>query len=104
MYDENVTAALVGVKRSRHLRGWEAIAGRVANAIKANPKPTKADLVGTNFNIRQESNLAWVEYDQTVTADGEKEASHEYRVLIKTGGAWKIVSQVHIDSEAFKQK
>jgi ketosteroid isomerase-like protein len=104
VHDEHVTAALVGTTRSRHLRGWEAIAGRVAKAIKAAGKPTKADIVEANFNIRQEGNLAWVEYDETVTTEGEKESSHEYRVLIKTGGAWKIVSQVHIDSEAFKQK
>ena len=37
----------------------------------------------------EEGNLVWVESDETVTTEGEKESSHEYRVLIKTGGAWK---------------
>jgi hypothetical protein len=46
---------------------------------------------------RQEGNLAFVEYDQKLTGpsvDTIGGDSHEYRVLVKEGGQWKIASQI----------
>ena len=95
LHDANATSALVGNNRYRYMKGWEDIAQRVARSIKANPKPMLAEIANTNFIIRQEGDLAWVEYDSAVRVDPETtQRSHEYRVLIKTGGQWRIVSQV----------
>ena len=102
LHDANATSALVGNNRYTYMKGWEAIAQRVARSIKANPKPMLVEIANTNFIIRQEGDLAWVEYDSAVGVDpATTERSHEYRVLIKTGGQWRIVSQVSHAVETF---
>ena len=61
LHDANATGALVGNNRYTYMKGWEAIAQRVARSIQANPKPMLVEIANTNFIIRQEGDLAWVD-------------------------------------------
>jgi tetratricopeptide (TPR) repeat protein len=95
LHDPNTTGAVVGNNRYLYMKGWEEVAQRVARVIKANPKPVPVDIANTNFLIRQQGDMAWVEYDSVVRIDADRtERSHEYRAVVKTGGQWRIVSQV----------
>jgi tetratricopeptide (TPR) repeat protein len=107
LHDPNVNAMLVSSGRYRYFKGWEAVAERVAKAIKDNPKPIAVEVTNTNFVIRQEGGLAWVEYDHTVKgADRDAEfdsKSHEYRTLVKSDGVWKIAAQIHVATDTFNR-
>jgi tetratricopeptide (TPR) repeat protein len=65
--------------------------------FKENPTPLPFTAAVDQFVVRQQGNLAFVEYDQTTTASGAAASSNpsrEYRVLVKDGGQWKIASQI----------
>ena len=71
LHDANATGAVIGNNRYIYMKGWDEITQRVARSIKANPKPMRAEIVNTNFIIRQEAGLAWVEYDSAGGVDGD---------------------------------
>lgn len=52
------------------------------------------EVINDNFLFRIGTDMAWVEYDQTITAptiDPKiKRLSHEQRLLVKRDGQWKI--------------
>ena len=56
-----------------------------------------------NYLIHSDSNLAWMEYDQTITMPGDSTPyrSREHRVLAKRDGRWKILSQITEDVTSF---
>jgi tetratricopeptide (TPR) repeat protein len=65
--------------------------------FKENPTPLPITPSIDQFVVRQQGDLAFVEYDQTTTAPGAAASptpSREYRVLVKNGGRWKIASQI----------
>ena len=78
LHDANATGALVRNNRYNYMKGWEDIAQRVERSIEANPKPMPVEIANTNFIIRQEGDLAWVEYDSAVGGSDTTERSHGY--------------------------
>lgn len=79
--------------------GWDSIAALRERMFKMNPEPIPIKLSNTNYTIRSNGNMAWVEYDQDLfypgldTSDGSG-STREYRVLVKQNGQWKIASQI----------
>lgn len=53
----------------------------------------------SNYKINIAGNAAWVSHDEvSVSAEGEKQFSSEFRMLEKINGQWKLVAQsIHID-------
>ena len=63
LHDANLPGCVVYREQLIHLheRLGDEITQRVARSIKASPKLMRAEIVNTNFIIRQEAGLAWVE-------------------------------------------
>lgn len=86
--------------------GWDSIAALRERMFKENPKPIPIQLKNANYTIRQNGNMAWVEYDQDLfypeldTSNGSG-FSREYRVLVKQNGQWKIASQITTYPKSF---
>ena len=99
LHDANATSALIGNNRYNYMKGWEDIAQRVARSIKANPKPMLVEIANTNFIIRQEGDLAWVEYDSAV---GETRKQRSARMstafLSKPAASGELSRRFHIRS------
>ena len=68
VHDANVTRTLVGYGDDNVVVGWDNISASVAKDIKGNPTPIPASATIERFSSRQDGNLAWVEYDQVLTA------------------------------------
>lgn len=53
----------------------------------------------SNYKISITGNAAWVSHDEvSVSAEGKKQFSSEFRMLEKVNGQWKLVAQsIHID-------
>ncbi len=48
----------------------------------------------SNIKMHIDGNSAWVNHDETSTStDGKKTLSHEFRILEKIDGRWKLVGQ-----------
>jgi len=71
--------------------------------MSINRTPIPAKFKNENFLIRTQGNMAWLEYDQTVTVGDNPTPSQtrEYRVLIKENGNWKLANQITIDPGSF---
>jgi tetratricopeptide (TPR) repeat protein len=86
--------------------GWDSIAALRERMFKEDPKPVPIQLKNTNYTIRSNGNIAWVEYDQDLfypgldTSNGSG-VSREYRVLVKQNGQWKIASQITTFPKSF---
>ncbi len=97
---QDATASRVIVQAGSYTsqKGWEKIAPPMVTDLKENPTPLPFTAAMDRFAARQQGNLAFVEYDQTLTdpkaAPSSSPSSREYRVLTKDGGQWKIVSQI----------
>lgn len=101
LHDPQVTRTLIGYGDDATEVGWDSISATVAKGIRGNPTPMVADVSMERFTVRQDGNLAWVEYNQVTTVPpGEKSTSRERRVLVRDGGQWKIASQITIGSES----
>lgn len=61
------------------------------------------EFTSDHYLISTDGSLAWVEYDQTLTAPGVFPAFHsrEQRALRKENGEWKIFSQVTTNKDLF---
>ena len=78
-------------------KGWENIANPMMKDFKDNPTVLPFTPTMERFVVRQQGNLAVVEYDQVLTVAGQAATttpSREYRVLTREGGQWKITSQI----------
>ena len=58
------------------------------------PPANQAESVFSNYAIRASGNVAWATFDQkSTTPDGKSSTMHEFRMMEKVGGVWKIVSE-----------
>ena len=97
LQDETATRVIVQAGAYTSQKGWAAISAPMLKDFKENPTRLPFAASIDNFAVRQQGNLAFVEYDQTLkgpdgTASGAP--SREFRVLTKNGGKWQIASQV----------
>lgn len=70
--------------------GWADISKTIQEAA-ANSSKRTAKLTLENFRFTIRGDMAFVQYDQTLTeADGKTTKSREHRVLVAEGGQWKI--------------
>ena len=77
--------------------GWDKIAERMQKLMRENPtpNPSAAALRRDNLNINVNGDLAWLTFDQTSIATGDRQMdmpgiSHEARVMERQDGTWKI--------------
>jgi tetratricopeptide (TPR) repeat protein len=104
LHDPGVTRTLIAYGSNSSQKGWDTVSGPVAKGMAASPQPVPIELAVENVAIRREGNLAWVEYDQTLTsprAPGLKNRSREQRVLVKSLDKWKIASQISVSSGSY---
>jgi tetratricopeptide (TPR) repeat protein len=105
LHDGKATRATVNVGGVNFEQGWEKISANMRKDRQENPKPLQLTETMSNFVARQDGNLAFVEYDEKVTGPdaGPTDGSqHEYRLLVRDGGHWKIASQITHDAESFE--
>jgi len=96
VHDEKASRAVVDSGSYTFTQGSEKIGANGQKDAKQNPEPLNFTATTKNFVARQDGNLAFVEFDQTLTGPGivGTGLSHEYRVLVRDGGQWKIASQI----------
>jgi tetratricopeptide (TPR) repeat protein len=96
LQDRSVSRVVVQAGSYTSQQGWDNIAAPMLKDFKDNPVPLPYSPTIEHFVARQQGTLAFVEYDQGMTAAGAASGSRsrEYRVLDRTGGAWKIASQI----------
>ncbi len=69
---------------------WKTIGDTFREWAKTSTK-SENKFVDENFQFTIHGDMAFVTYDQTMTQpDGKIAKSHEQRLLISTGGGWKI--------------
>jgi hypothetical protein len=103
-HDADVTRTMVSGTYHTSVIGWENFGPNVIEFMKKSPKPISITFANDNFIIRVGENVAWVEFDQTMSSTrdpGRKRHSRERRALEKKDGRWKIVAQITIDPETF---
>jgi tetratricopeptide (TPR) repeat protein len=105
LHDAKATRATVDVGGISFAQGWDKIMADARKDREENPKPLQLTATKKNFVIRQDGNLAFVEFDETLTGPEAGPTGtvglHGYRVLVRDGGQWKIASQITHDAESF---
>jgi tetratricopeptide (TPR) repeat protein len=97
LHDATVSRVIVQATSYTSEKGWANISAPMLKDLKDNPTPLPFNAATDHFVARQQGNLAFVEYDQTLTAPGSAASgspSREYRVLAKTPSGWKITTQI----------
>lgn len=75
-----------------NVAGWEAVSTEIKKYMSGRAKDP-AKLSGDSFKFIIQSSMAFVMYDQTLTAsDGKISKSREIRTMILTDGQWKIAA------------
>ena len=97
LQDETATRVIAQAGAYTSQKGWAAISAPMLKDFKDNPTRLPFTTSIDNFAVRQEGDLAFVEYDQTMKgADGTASGapSREFRTLTKSGGTWRIAAQI----------
>ena len=83
--------------------GWDKLSAAMFQEIKEHPTPMPVEFTSDQYLISTDGRLAWVEYDQALTAPGVFPTFHsrEQRALRKENGEWKIFSQVTTNKDLF---
>src|SRR3954452_7631723 len=106
VHDEKASRAVVDSGSYTFTQGSEKIGANGQKDPKQNPEPLNFTATTKNFVARQDGNLAFVQFDETLTGPDAGPTgtvgSHEYRVLVRDGGQWKIASQITLDTESFE--
>ena len=93
--DAKVSRMIISPTGANQTQGPEKNAAAMVSFIQSNPEPTNIRPKADNYTFRIDGNLAYVEYDQfTPAPTGEISHSHEYRVMSKENGEWKIANQI----------
>lgn len=101
--DEKITRTFISKNGVFTLTGARENDSVMRSDMSINRTPIPAKIKNDNFLIRTYGNMAWLEYDQTVTLgdDPTPNQTREYRVLIKENGTWKLANQLTIDPGSF---
>ncbi len=105
MHDAKASRTLIGAGGGNSPTvGWDKLSAGMQNEIKESPKPISVELSSDHYLISSDGSMAWVEFDQTLTAPGVFPTSHsrEQRTLLKQNSQWKILSQITTNKELFE--
>jgi len=97
LHDAAASRVVVQAGSYTAAKGWDNIASPMLKDFKDNATALPFTPNMERFVVRHQGNLAFVEYDQVLTVAGQAAPttpSREYRVLHRTGGQWKITSQI----------
>lgn len=86
--------------------GWDSAQAEMERSFKQYPDATPVQITTENSTLLTNGTLAWIDYDQQLTASGMDTAngngrSHEYRVLVKEPDGWKIATQITTFPQSF---
>ena len=84
--------------------GWEKFGPNIVQWINNNPEPSLVEVSNDNYLITRAGDMAWVEYDQTLTNpedDGYIQLTRQQRALMKIDGEWKVRTQVSLQTFSF---
>ena len=76
------------------VKGWPSLEKHFASQFKSSKVTDKVTVQNANYTIRQNGNMAFVAYDQTLVDSHGKTTSKESRVLEKINGQWKIINVI----------
>jgi tetratricopeptide (TPR) repeat protein len=104
--DENTTRMFAGNGFYVNSIGWNSFGPYLIQWMKEDPKPKRySDIVQSNFIIKLSENLAWLVYDQKLSAPGNDSIpgtyTREFRTLVKDNKQWKISSIMTVDSLSY---
>ena len=78
--------------------GWEALYNGAKSFLESQPGRSAADelhkITRENWIIRITGDMAWVKFMQTT--EGNPVAAHQFRVLERAGGIWRIAMLVAV--------
>ncbi len=74
------------------IEGWDKLEKQFAGQFKSTKVRDKVVVQNASYTIRQNGNMAFVAYDQTLLDSHGKTTSKESRVVEKINGQWKIIS------------
>ena len=74
------------------IEGWNKLEKQFASQFKSSKVSDKVVVQNDNYTIRQNGNMAFVAYDQTLLDSHGKTTSKESRVVEKINGQWKIIN------------
>ena len=74
------------------IEGWSKLEKQFASQFKSTKVSDKVVVQNANYTIRQNGNMAFVAYDQTLLDSHGKTTSKESRVVEKINGQWKIIN------------
>lgn len=74
--------------------GWEKFGPGTIASIRKDPTPQPVRIDRSNYVVRIDGALAWMEYEERTTrpADSVPLLARQQRTLIKQSGAWRILS------------
>lgn len=106
LHDAKISRATIDNSNYSFTTGWDKFGPKQVENLKKNAdKPVAIEVVNENYLIRMGADMAWVEYDQVITAptiDPKiRRFSREQRLLVKQGDQWKIAHQITVDPETF---
>ncbi|WP_128544877.1 YybH family protein [Larkinella soli] len=73
------------------IKGWDNLEKQFKAQFNTNRPKEKVVVQNANYTIRQNGNMAFVWYDQTLQDSHGRTTSKESRVVEKIGGKWKII-------------
>jgi tetratricopeptide (TPR) repeat protein len=103
LHDPKINRTFIYSNSYTSSAGWDSAQAELERNFRQYPDPVPLQISNENYNILTKGDMAWVDYDQALTMSGMDTAngngrSHEYRVLVKEGGQWKIVTQITTDA------
>jgi tetratricopeptide (TPR) repeat protein len=107
VHSSKTSAMFIGNGYYNPSSGWDSLGARAKRYFDNTAKNGKVqvDVTTDGFNISNNGNMAWVEYDQTTITHGKDSNStnnsHEYRVLVKENNEWKILSAIANNVSSF---
>jgi len=106
VHDEKTNRMYVGNGFYQNSIGWNSFSPMVLQWMKEAPKPSPhTDIENSNYTINLSENLAWMVYDQHISATGNDTLpstfTREMRTLVKDNNQWKISSIITIDTLSY---
>ena len=107
LHTKDISRDLISNNSYSSVIGWEKFGTELNDYLKANAaKPFPIELKNDNYLIRMGTDMAWIEYDQIITAPSInpdiKRFSREQRLVVKQNGTWKIAHMITVDPDTFK--
>jgi len=104
--DEHTTRMVAGNGFIFNSIGWNNFGPIIIHFMKEDPKPSRfSHIEHSNFIIKISENLAWLAYDQRLSAPGNDSIpatqTREMRTLEKENQQWKIISLMSVDSLSY---